>query len=136
VSKISTGSYKAIISMPYHRRFRAIATDASNSPFFEDILDYEFPKKVHDSTFDCYSGQNDPVQHLHQYQNKMVTHSRNDSILCRIFPSGLKGIVSDWSTPFRNVQSTASEISPSYFSLNTLPVRSSSRTTITSSLLR
>ena len=42
-------------------------------------------------TFDCYSDQSDLIQHLRQYQDKMVIYSINDSILCRIFPSGMKG---------------------------------------------
>jgi len=36
-------------------------------------------------TFDCYSNQNDPVQHLRQYHDKMVINVRNNSILCQIF---------------------------------------------------
>ena len=47
-------------------------------------------------TFDCYSGQSGSVQHLRHYQDKVVIHSRNDSILYRIFPSNLKGVDSDW----------------------------------------
>ena len=43
-------------------------------------------------TFDCYSDQSDPVQHLRQYHDKMVIHARNNSILCLIFPSSLEGL--------------------------------------------
>ena len=81
--------------MAHHDRFRAITTDASNSPFSENILEYDFSKKFMILTFDCYSGQRDPVQYLHHYQDEMVIHFRNDSILCR-FSSSLKGAASDW----------------------------------------
>jgi len=48
----------------HHGRLKAIITVASNSPFSEDILEYEFIKKFTISIFDCYSDQSDPVQHL------------------------------------------------------------------------
>ena len=77
--------------MSRHDRLRAIATDASNSPFSKDILEYEFLKKFTTLTFDYYSGHSDPVQHLRQYQDKMVIYARDDFIFCRIFPSSFKG---------------------------------------------
>ena len=71
------------VRMPYHGRLRAIAPDASNSPLSEDILENEFLKKFMISTFNCYSGQSDPVQHFRQYQDNMVIHFRNDSSCAR-----------------------------------------------------
>ena len=82
--------------MPHHGRLRAITTDASNSPFSEGILECEFPKKYTIPTSNCHSGQNDPIQDLRQNQNKIVIYAQNGPILCRIFPSSLKGVVSDW----------------------------------------
>jgi len=73
-------------SMPHNRKFRVIAIDESNSLFSEALLEYKFPKKFVIPTFDCYFGQSDPVQHLCQYQDKMLIHFRSDSILCRILP--------------------------------------------------
>ena len=35
--------------------------DASNSPFSEGILEYEFPKNLMILTLDCYSSQSDSV---------------------------------------------------------------------------
>jgi len=66
----------------------------------------------------------------------MVNYAQNNPILCRIFPSGLKGVASDWFTLFCHGRSTTSRISPSCSSRNTLPVKSSSRTTTTSSSSR
>jgi len=56
----------------------------------------EYSKKFMIPTFDCYFSLSDLIQHLHQYQDKMVIYARNDPILCRIFPSSLKGVASDW----------------------------------------
>ena len=68
--------------MPHLCRFRAIAYDASYSPLSGNILEYEFSKTFIVPTFDCYSNQSDPIQHLRQYQDKMVIYSRNNFILC------------------------------------------------------
>ena len=38
----------------------------------------------------------DPVQHVRQFQNKIVVHSRNNPLLRVIFSSSLKGLTSDW----------------------------------------
>ena len=72
-----------------------MTTNVSNSSLPEGILKCEFSKFVI-LTFDYCSDQSVPIQHLHQYQDKMVIHARNDSALCRIFPSSLKGLASNW----------------------------------------
>ena len=82
------------VRIPHHDKLRAIASDASNlsSPrAYWNMMSQKFMIP----TFDCYSVQSDPVPYLRQYQEKMVIHARNDSILCRIFPSSLKGVASD-----------------------------------------
>ena len=43
-------------------------------------------KKIMILTFDCNCDQSDMVQHLLQYQDKMVIYSRSDSILCSSSP--------------------------------------------------
>jgi len=98
ISKISTSSCKSELK----KLVCHITADSGPSsrciqfPFSKDILEYKFPKKFIILTFGFYSSQRDSVQHLRQYQDKMVIHSRNDSILCRIFPFGLRVAASDW----------------------------------------
>ena len=82
--------------MPHNRKFKDVAIDASNSPFSEAMLEYEFPKKFVIPTFDCFFGESNPLHHLHQYQDKMVIYFRSNPILCWIFPSNLKWVTSDW----------------------------------------
>ena len=43
------------------------------------------------SNFECYSEATNPIQHLRQYQDKIVVHSHDDLLLSRVFPSSLKG---------------------------------------------
>ena len=82
--------------MSHYDRLRDITTDAFNSLFSEGILECEFFKKFMILTFECYSGQSDPIWHLRQYQDKTVIYTWSDPILCRIFPSSVKGLASDW----------------------------------------
>ena len=118
--------------MPHHGRFRAIIANVSHSPFSEDLLEYEFSRSL-------------------WFQPSIATPTRviqfNTSVSIRISwwfilemtssyaessPLGWREYPPTGSTPSRHAQSTASDISPDYFSLITPPVRSSSRTTITS----
>jgi len=73
------------VRMPHHGKLKTIAANAYNSPFSKGILGCEFLKKFMILTFDCYSRQSNPVQHLRQYQDKMVIYTRNDSIFAESF---------------------------------------------------
>jgi len=71
----------------------------SESSLSKEILECEFLKKFSTLTFDCYSRMGDPVQHIRHFRDKMVIYSRNNLIMCLTFPSNLKGVTSDCSTP-------------------------------------
>ena len=47
-------------------------------------------------SFECYSGVTNPIQHLHQYQDKMAVHSHDDLLLSRVYPSILNAAAYDW----------------------------------------
>ena len=66
------------------------------SPLSPDILNIQFPRKFSVPTFEYYNGTSDPMQHLRHYQDKMAVYSYSDALLCRMFPSSLKGLASDW----------------------------------------
>ena len=36
-----------------------------------------------------YNGRTDPVEHVSQFKQKMTVHSQDETLLCRVFPSGL-----------------------------------------------
>jgi len=52
------------------------------------------PKEVRDNNL-CHTGVTDLVQHLRAYLVKITVHS-NDDLMCRVFPSCLKGVALDW----------------------------------------
>jgi len=89
VSKISTSLYES----ESKKRVYHIIVDSRPSPLMHPILHslrntgIWISQEVYSS--DLWLGQSDPIQHLCQYQDKMVIHSRNDSLLCWTFSSGL-----------------------------------------------
>ena len=68
----------------------------SISPLSEEILRVQFPKKFSAPSFEYYGGTSDLMQHLRHYQDKMAVYSYDDRLLCRLFPSSLKGLAFDW----------------------------------------
>jgi len=68
----------------------------SDSPPLEEITSHQFPKKFVITIFDCHTGVTDLVQHLRTYLVKITVHSNDDLLMCRVFPSCLKGVALDW----------------------------------------
>ena len=63
----------------------------SDSPLSNEITIFCFSRNFVMPTFDHYSGTFDPLLHLRQFQNKMAVYTNDDLLLCRAFPSSLKG---------------------------------------------
>ena len=59
------------------------------SPFTWGIEKAKLPRRFHQLTFAMYNGQTDPVEHVSQFKQKMVIHSQDEALMCRIFPSSL-----------------------------------------------
>ena len=43
-----------------------------------------------------YSSRTDPVEHVSQFKQKMVVHSQDEALLCRVFPSSLGSMPMRW----------------------------------------
>ena len=61
----------------------------SKSPFTRSIDDATHPRRFNQPTFSLYDGHSDPVEHVSYYSQKMAIHSRDDALMCKIFPSSL-----------------------------------------------
>ena len=68
----------------------------SKSLFTRGIEKAKLPRCFHQPTFDMYSGCTDPVEHVSQYKQKMVVHSQDKALLCRVFPSSLGPMPMRW----------------------------------------
>ena len=43
-----------------------------------------------------YNDRTDPVEHVSQFKQKMVVHSQDEALLCRVFPSSLGPMPIRW----------------------------------------
>ena len=57
---------------------------------FEALKRFSMPR------FQIYDGKSNPNFHVGLYLNSMALYSRNESLLCKVFPSSFREIASDW----------------------------------------
>ena len=73
----------------------------SKSPFTRGIERAKLPKRFHQSTFAMYNGRTDPVEHVSQFKQKMVVHSQDETLMCRVFLSNLGLMPMRWFNGLR-----------------------------------
>ena len=68
----------------------------SKSPFTRGIEKAKLPRHFHQPTFVMYNGRTDLVEHVSQFKQKMVVHSQDEALLCRVVPSSLGLMLMRW----------------------------------------
>ena len=43
-----------------------------------------------------YNGRMDPVEHVSHFNQRMAVHSKNEPLMCKVFPSSLGPTVMRW----------------------------------------
>ncbi|XP_050290927.1 uncharacterized protein LOC126729907 [Quercus robur] len=66
------------------------------SPFMRRIERAELPRQFYQPTFAIYNGQTDPVEHVSQFNQRMAVHSRDEVLMCKVFPSNLGLMAMRW----------------------------------------
>ena len=66
----------------------------SKSPFTRRIEKAMLSRRFHQLTFVMYNGRTDPVEHVNQFKQKMVVHSQDEALMCKVFSSSLGQIPS------------------------------------------
>ena len=61
----------------------------SKSPFTHKIEQGRLPQRFTPPTFTMYNGHSDPVEHVSHFNQRMVVHSKNETLMCKVFPSNL-----------------------------------------------
>ena len=61
----------------------------SKSPFTGKIERVTLPWRFHQPTFTIYNGWTDPVEHVSHFNQRMVVHSKDETLMCKVFPSNL-----------------------------------------------
>jgi len=68
----------------------------SRSPFTHRIEGGKLPWRFAQPTFTMYNGLTDPVEHVSHFNQRMVVHSRNEALMCKVFPSSLGPVAMRW----------------------------------------
>ena len=68
---------------------KKVLSQISKSPFTREIEKAKLPRWFHQPMFVMYNGRTDPVEHISQFKQKMVVHSQDEALMCRVFPSSL-----------------------------------------------
>ena len=43
-----------------------------------------------------YNGRIDPMEHVSHFNQRMAVHSRNKTLICKVFPSSLENMTMKW----------------------------------------
>ena len=65
-------------------------------PLGQHILDYEPPCGFVIPPFSMYDGSFDPYDHMLHFNQAMILNAGNDRLLCKVFPTSLKGPALAW----------------------------------------
>ena len=76
-------------------------SQVSKSPFTRNIEDASLSQRFHQPAFTIYSGRTDPVEHVSHFSLKIAVHSKNDALMCKIFPSSLGPMAMRWFNSLR-----------------------------------
>ena len=50
------------------------------------------PRQFHQPTFTIYNGRTDPMEHVKHFNQRMTVHSREETLMCKVFPSSLEPV--------------------------------------------
>ena len=68
----------------------------SRSPFTRKIEGGRLPRWFTQPTFTMYNGRTNPVEHVSHFNQRMVVHSKNKALMCKVFPSSLGPMAMRW----------------------------------------
>ena len=68
----------------------------SKFPFTRKIEGAKLPRRFHQPTFTIYNGRTDLVEHVSQFNQRMTVHSKDEALICRVFPSSLRPVAMRW----------------------------------------
>ena len=70
----------------------------TDSPFTATVLECPVPLKFLLPQLELFDGLKDPLDHLNTFKTTLRLQQPPDEILCRSFPTTLKGAVREWFT--------------------------------------
>jgi len=68
----------------------------TKSPLTQRIDRAKLPLRFVQPTFTIYNGRTGLVEHVSQFNQRMVVHSRNEALMCKVFPFSLGPVAMRW----------------------------------------
>ena len=68
----------------------------SRSPFTRPIKGAVLPRQFQQPAFSIYNSNTDPVEHVSQFNQRMAIHSKDEALMCKVFPSSLGPVAMRW----------------------------------------
>ncbi|XP_065626606.1 uncharacterized protein LOC136066358 [Quercus suber] len=89
---------------PQRPSHRGVGNDAmskalnqiSRSPFMHRIEGAKLPRRFNQPTFTIYNGKTDPVEHVSHFNQRIAVYSRDEALMCKVFPSSLGPVAMRW----------------------------------------
>ena len=88
MSSSSKGLGNDVMSRALNQIFR--------SPFTHRIEGGRLPQQFTQPTFSMYNDRTDPVKHVSHFNQRMIMHSKNETLMCKVFPSNLGSVAMRW----------------------------------------
>ena len=70
-------------------------------PFTCRIEGATLPRCFHQLTFTIYNGRMDPVEHVSHFNQRMTINSKDETLMCKVFPSSLGPVAMRWFDDLR-----------------------------------
>ena len=68
----------------------------SKSQFTQRIKGRKHPWQLTQPMFTMYNGRIDPMDHVSHFIQKMAVHSKNEALICKVFPSSQGPVAMRW----------------------------------------
>ena len=68
----------------------------SKLPFTHRIEGATLHRRFHQPTFTIYNGRMDPVEHVSYFSQRMIVYSKDEGLMCKVFPSSLGLVAMRW----------------------------------------
>ena len=68
----------------------------SKSPFTCRIEGPTLPRRFQQPAFTLYNNNTDPVEYVSQFNQRIAVHSKNEVLMCKVFPSSLGPVAMRW----------------------------------------
>ena len=68
----------------------------SKSPFVRRIEKRKLPRRFTQLTFTMYNGRTDSMEHVSYFNQRMAIYSKNEALMCKVFPSSLRPVAMRW----------------------------------------